>query len=312
MRLGADDREPPTRKVEQRGPVGSSTRWRSTLARVARAEATAAEPVLRQPADDRDLRPLFARAAAAGRAATRRSSWRSPSTTSSGTPLAWAGRPSELSVTPRAEPAGSGRSPARRPALFVAPGPLGFRLVRVEPVMAGTATPQPGSGRGGRRAHLLGARQPSATRRPSSSASTPRSRRCRCETSFEGAGRPRWARTASSSRRRRARRWSRPTSTRPSLDQARREHRAVVFCLVIAVLGLTLLLLVGPVLDLRATGADDVAPTWRRPLAAVAGGRRPGLLAVALPPGPRRGAVARRLPLVAPRPARPGIRRISC
>jgi signal transduction histidine kinase len=251
-----------------------------TLGRIAEAEARAAAPVLRRAADDRDLRPLFARAADLVSGAP---SQQLALTVydASGAPLAWAGRPSELAVMPRLSPPGPGRLAAPVP-LFVAPGPLGFRLVRVEPVMA-PATRSP---------VLLGAVAAehifSARTAPGAS-----SERLSIETSlapvvlktrFEGAG----DRLG-------------PYSfivTSPSgatlleaqvdpdaLDQARRDHRTVVSGLVATVLGLTLLLLVGPFLDQRQLARKTGPYVWATLASAglVVAARL--LFVLALPPG---------------------------
>ncbi len=129
----------------KRGRVRRSTRMSSSLGRVARAEAVGAEPVLRQPAEERDVRPLFDRAAElVGRDPAE------PLAVTvyglDGTPLAWAGRPAELTGSPAGgRPTPNSPPPDRfaaSPAVFVAPGPLGFRLIWTQPVTAGS-DPQP-------------------------------------------------------------------------------------------------------------------------------------------------------------------------
>ena len=146
-RLGSDDAAAFAR-VEQEVRTAFA-QMSSALDRVALAEAANAERVLQQPAEERDLRPLFARAAElVGRdpAEPLAVTVYGPD----GTPLAWAGRPAELTgAPPGVRPTPNSPPPDRfagPPALFVAPGPLGFRLVRTQPVMAG----------GGRTAARLG------------------------------------------------------------------------------------------------------------------------------------------------------------
>ena len=111
----------------------------SSLDAIAASQASAAEPVLSQPSENRDLRPLF-RSAASAVAGAAPAPVAITVYSPDGTPLAWAGRPSELTVSSReaALPPGRFAGPS---SLFVAPGPLGFRLVRVEPVLTGNARP---------------------------------------------------------------------------------------------------------------------------------------------------------------------------
>jgi signal transduction histidine kinase len=244
-RLGPD-RDAAYAKVEQE-VKSEFDRIALTLARIAEAEAAAAQPVLQQSADDRDLRALFAHAAdLVGSEPSQQLALTVYG--ASGSPLAWAGRPSELAVAPRL----SSPAPVRVPgpaSLFVAPGPLGFRLVHVEPVRSS----------GVRNATLLGvvaAEHIFSERAPVGSAST---ERFSVETSlapvvlrtrFEGAGDrvgPYSFVVSSPSGETLVQAHVDPAA----LDQARRDHRAVVFDAMIMVLGVTLLLLVGPLLDLR-------------------------------------------------------------
>ncbi len=143
VRLGADDAAAFARVEREVGTAFA--RMSSSLGRVARAEALSAEPVLRQPAEERDVRPLFDRAAElVGRDPAE------PLAVTvyglDGTPLAWAGRPAELSGSPAGgRPTPDSPPPDRfatSPAVFVASGPLGFRLIWTQPVTAGSG-PQP-------------------------------------------------------------------------------------------------------------------------------------------------------------------------
>ena len=279
QRLGPD-RESAYAKVEQE--VRSEfDRMAVTLADMAREEASAAGPILRQAADDRDLRPLFANAAAL---VSRDPSQQLALTVydTSGAPLAWAGRPLDLTVMPRLAAAGVGRAGAAAP-LFVAPGPLGFRLVRVEAVMA-PATRNPVLVGAVAAEHIFPERaEPGVASSEQFSIDTALAPVV-LKTPFEGAGdRPSPYSFVVTS----------PTGETlveahvdpASLDQARRAHRAVVSSLMVAVLALTLLLLVGPCLDLRQL-ARTTAPYLSATAAAaglVVASR--WLLAIALPPG---------------------------
>jgi signal transduction histidine kinase len=268
VRLGAD-RQAAYARVE--GEIRSEfDRMTSTLSRIAQAEATTAEAVLRHPVEERDLRPLFERAAQAiGSDASE------PLAVTvygvDGTPLAWAGRTSELTVGPR------GGSPAPDQiggpaALFVTPGPLGFRLVRIQPVTAG----------GGRNAARLGVVAAERVFPEQATVGNTAPERFSIETSlasvslrtrFEGAGD-------------RAHPYSFVISSPSgealvearvdpaSLDNARVAHRQVVFSLVTVVLALTMLLLVGPLLDRREL-SRTAGPYLAATVAAV------GLVAVA-------------------------------
>lgn len=121
LRLGPDDRAAAGRveaEVRQRIEAVSQT-----LRAAAAGLAAAARPTLAQAADERDLRPLFARAEALA-----------PDNPfppfaitvygTDGSPLAWSGRPSQL---PLERLNGGAR-------LFVTRGPLGVRLVATSPV----------------------------------------------------------------------------------------------------------------------------------------------------------------------------------
>ncbi len=244
-RLGPD-RQAAYAKVE-REVKSEFDRMALTLDRIAADEAASAAPILRQSVDDRDLRPLFASAAAL--VASEPSEQLALTVyDASGAPVAWAGRPSELSVMPRLVSVGAAR-PLAAAQLFVAPGPLGFRLVRIGGVVS---TP-------GRSSALVGGVAVEHIFPERAAPGAASNERFSIDTSlvpvvlntrFEGAG-------------------DRPSPysfvvTSPSgetlveahvdpesLDAARRTHRAAVSSLVIAVLGLTLLLLVGPCLDLR-------------------------------------------------------------
>ena len=255
-RLGAD-RQAAYEKVE-RAVTSEFSRLSLTLGRIAEAEAGEAASVLREPADNRNVRPLFARAAALVGG--------EPSThlaitvyDAGGTPLAWAGRPSELAVVPGlyATPPGSPPGPA---LLFVSPGPLGFRLVRVVPVRASGS-------RGGALLGVVAAEHIFSERARVGSASTERFSidtplaPVVLRTRFEGAGdqvRPYSFVVTSPGGETLVEARVDPAS----LDQARRDHRAVVLELVFAVLGLTVLLLVGPLLDLRQTARSAWRCAW--------------------------------------------------
>ncbi len=252
-----------------------------TLTRMSREEATIAAPILQQAADDRDLRPLFASAAAE---VARDPSQQLAITVYDigGAPIAWAGRPSELSVIPRLSSPGLGRA-GSAPPLFIVPGPLGFRLVRVEAIVA-AATRNPVLLGGVAAEHIFPEREaPGATSSERFSIDTsivPVVLRTR----FEGAG-------------------DRPSPysfvvTSPSgetlveayvdpaaLDQARRAHRTVVASLMVAVLALTLLLLVGPCLDWRQLSRTTWPYFWATLAAAGLVVAARWLFVIALPPG---------------------------
>jgi signal transduction histidine kinase len=242
-----------------------------TLAQKAKAEAAAAQPILRQRADDRDLRPLFDQAATL--IAGDGTAFALTVYGLDGTPLAWAGRPSELSADRL----------SGRPALFIAPGPLGFRLVHVEPVVGGG----PGTARLG----VVAAER--VFPEPGQPVGNTAGDRFSLDTSLvpvslralhEGAGeatRPGsfavW--TASGEPLVEA------TVDPATLRDARREARQQVASAALLVLALTTLLLVGPVLDRRAlarTGRAYLGATCAA--AALLMGSR-ALFAWAVPPG---------------------------
>jgi signal transduction histidine kinase len=124
-RFGASDAES-MRKVELE-VQGQFARLAAELGAAAQNEASFAAGVLREAPDDRATQQLFARASllvqntAEGGAAVTVYAVHGGRTS----PVAWAGRPSELPLERVNGPA----------ALFIAPGPLGFRLVRVQPVV---------------------------------------------------------------------------------------------------------------------------------------------------------------------------------
>jgi signal transduction histidine kinase len=279
MRLGADDREA-FEKVEKL--VGEQfDRMAGSLGAIARSQAASAELVLRQPAQNRDFRPLFDRAAKQVSAAA-------PDPVAitvyspDGTPLAWAGRPSELTGGAQ----GSGLPPERvagPSSLFVAPGPLGFRLVRVESVVTGSARPPTRVG------FVAAERLFSEFAAVSDTVAD----QFRIETPLA----PVTLRPVRDDAPTRQAPFSFEVSS-PSGDSlaeatvdvaelraVRQGHRQVVVSLAIVVLALTSLLLAGPLLDRRA-----LARTTARYMAAT--GAVAGLLvlarflfAVALPPG---------------------------
>ncbi len=260
VRVGSD-RQAAYEKV-QAEVTSEFDRMALTLSRIAEAEAGAAEPVLRRPADERDLRPLFERAA---QLVAQGPSEQLALTVygNDGTPLAWAGRPSELTVTPRSNLPALDRI-AGPAALFVTPGPLGFRLVRLQTVTEPAARNAPRLG-------VVAAEWVFSERAVVASVS---SERFSIETSlapvalrarFEGAGdrlRPFSFVVASPSGETLVEAHVDPAL----LDQARHDHRQIVISLMIAMLGLTALLLVGPFLDLR-----QLSRTTRPYLLATAG-----------------------------------------
>jgi hypothetical protein len=124
-RFGRSDTES-MRKVELE-VQGQFARLAAELSSAAQNEASFAAPVLRDAPDDRVIQQLFTRASslvqntAEGGAAVTVYAAHGGRTA----PVAWAGRPSELPLDRVNGPA----------ALFIAPGPLGFRLVRTQPVV---------------------------------------------------------------------------------------------------------------------------------------------------------------------------------
>jgi signal transduction histidine kinase len=268
-RLGADD-QAAFAKVE-REVRANFDRIVSSLNALARDGATSAEPVLRTPADGRDLRPLFARASAlVGTDATARQALTIYG--ADGEPLAWAGRPSEL---PRDRIAGPS-------ALFVAPGPLGLRLVSTEPVGAPGA--RPGVRLGTVAAELLLSEQtvvtgPSSERFTIETSLAPVSLRARYEGAGEGvhpfsfvirlpSGEPLVEATVDPA----------------ALQRARTAHRDAVTSLVVAVGALAVLVLVGPLLDVRALGRSRRAYLFATAAAITLVSVARLLLAVAIPP----------------------------
>lgn len=251
IRLGADDAAA-FAHVERE--VGTAfARMSSALGRVARAEAISAEPVLRQPPEERDLRPLFERAAElVGRDPAE------PLAVTvyglDGAPLAWAGRPAELSGGPAGgRPTPNSPPPDRfavSPAVFVASGPLGFRLIWTEPVTAGAGSPTTRLG-------MIAAEwvfsEQAAIVNPAPDAFAidtsvgPVAIRARREGARPTGGPFTFlVRTTGGDVLAEA------TVSPESLRGARHNHRLVVAGLVYVVLALTTLLLVGPVLDRRS------------------------------------------------------------
>jgi signal transduction histidine kinase len=246
----------------------------ASLLATARDEAGLAVRVLGAPREERDLRPLFDRA----QALVSRDPTEPLALTVYGTdglPLAWAGRASELA---QAQDRMSG--PA---ALFVAPGPLGFRLVWLEPVNSPDTRPpirlgvvacerlfseQSAVGRSGPREFSI------------DTSIVPVSLRTR----YEGAG-ERLGPTSFLINSPSGEPLVEGTVAPGALEQARRQHRQIVLDLAIAVLGLTVVLLVGPLLDLRALARSPggYLGFTLGSLALVVGAR--GLFSLATPPG---------------------------
>jgi signal transduction histidine kinase len=279
MRLGADDREA-FGKVEQlvRAQFGQMA---ASLGAIAKSQALTAEPVLRQPAENRDLRPLFDRAATQVAAAA-------PDPVAitvyslDGTPLAWAGRPSEL--TGGAQGSGLPADLIAGPSsLFVAPGPLGFRLVHVEPVLTGSSRPPARVGFVAAErlfSELAAVRDTVADRFRIDTPLAPVTLR-----PVHGDSPTRPAPSSFLVRSPSGDSLAEATVDPALLRAVRQGHRQIVLSLAIVVLALTSLLLAGPMLDRRAlarTTAAYVAAT-----AAVAGllALARFLFAVALPRG---------------------------
>ncbi len=235
----------------------------------------------RQPAEERDLRALFERAAELiGRDAAQ------PLAVTvyglDGTPLAWAGRPAELAGAQR----GGRPTPDRfsgPPALFVAPGPLGFRLVSTQPVISGS----------GGTAVRLGVVAAESVFSEQTAVVNASPDRFGMDTPFgpvslkahhEGAG------GGNGSHSFVVRSPSGEALVDASVDpetltRARRDHRRTVASLVYFVLALTALLLVGPVID-RRSAARTVSTHVAATLAAVVlVALARGLLVLALPAG---------------------------
>lgn len=249
LRLGTDD-DASFAKVQRevRDQFGSMI---AELRAMARDEATLAATVLQSPRDQRDLRPMFQRASelVADGAGPRRAL---TVYGGDGAPLAWAGRPTEL---PQERVGGAG-------ALFITPGPLGHRLVWTEPV--GPAGARPSSRLGLVACERLFSEQ-AAVGGPVSETFT-------LDTSvttvvlrarYDGAaGRSEpFSFTVSGP--------SGEPLVEASVDPtalrtARTRHRAIVAAIALGVVGLTLVLLVGPCLDRRAlarTGVEYMAST---------------------------------------------------
>ena len=277
VRLGATDADA-FRKVEQI-VTAEFDETAASLKSVAEAEAAAAEPVLRQPVESRDLRPLFDRAADF---VSRSSSGRLALTVygPNDAPLAWAGRPSELGSAGGS----SATDRATEPATFlVAFGPLGFRLIRLEPVISG-------KDKASARVGLVAAERVFSEVTTVGSASAG-------HFTLETAIAPVTLRAAAES----------PRALKPfsfiipspsgepllvatvepgALAAARQGLRRVVLSLAVLVLALSVLLLTGPVLDRRslATTAEGyLAATGGTAILLLA---MRILLAVALPTGP--------------------------
>jgi signal transduction histidine kinase len=230
-------------KVEQQVRRQFDRMSASLVAGSARLAARAA-PVLETPADDRDLRPLFQEASAVtgGEAGALAATIYGLDEV----PLAWSGRPSEAERWPS------------RSALFVAPGPLGLRLVRTQPVQAGDARvgtivmerrfaeQQPGGSLPGRRYSIQTELAIVTLRLPSEAGGE-----SRVPFRFlvrSPSGEPLVEATVEPA----------------NLALARGRHRLVVRNLVLAVLALTALLLAGPLLDRRAfsrTARSQALPT---------------------------------------------------
>ena len=127
-RFGPDDRasfERVEREVQEQFRTMAAE-----LETAATTAARAAAPVLGDQADNGGIERLFEQAASLVQGS--RASMALTVYVSRGVnmgPVAWAGRPSELPLERLTGPA----------SLFIAPGPLGFRLVRTEPVLASGA-----------------------------------------------------------------------------------------------------------------------------------------------------------------------------
>ncbi|HEY3381381.1 MAG TPA: ATP-binding protein [Vicinamibacterales bacterium] len=254
VRLGPDDRAAYARVEEQvRSEFGQMA---AALASIARDEAAAATAVLRGSSEVADLRPLFTHADALvhqdpdGRLAL---TVYGPS----GAPVAWAGRSSELPLERITGPA----------ALFVAPGPLGFRLVQIEPVSQrpdgelraraerdGNATrlaPRPG-GRPGIVAveRLFSEHAAVGDAAGERFTISTRVAPVNVRTRYEGAG-ERVHPFSFLVRSPTGEPLLEATVDPAALQRARQEHRHTVQCVAVAVLALALLLMIGPLLDRR-------------------------------------------------------------
>lgn len=274
--LGADDHAAYL-KVEQE-VRREFEQMSDTLGRKAKAEAAAAQSILRQPADERDVRPLFDQAAslvAGDNGPFAITVYGADQVMFEGAPaarpLAWAGRPSELAADRAAGP----------PAVFIAPGPLGFRLVHVEPIASGA----PGAVRLGVVAAERIFPEPTpvgnaADRFSIDTSLVPVSLRTRYEGAGEGA-RPNsfvvWTPSGEP--------LVEATVDPGALREARQQVRERVADAAIGVLALTALFLVGPVLDRRTlarTGRAYLAATGAAATLLVVSR---ALFAWAIPPG---------------------------
>lgn len=126
LRFGRDDRAAFARV--EREVQAAFQQMAADLSRVASAGAATAAPVLADPGEETGIRRLFERSAALVDTTDRSALAITVYAGHGGKmePVAWAGRPSELPLDRLNGPA----------TLFIAPGPLGFRLVRIEPVAA--------------------------------------------------------------------------------------------------------------------------------------------------------------------------------
>jgi signal transduction histidine kinase len=239
VRFGATD-EDAVRKVE-REVQGEFSRMAAELSSAAASEATVAARALAEGGDDRAARELFAEAAKVVNAqgADAGSVALTVYTTQGGrtTPIAWGGRPSELPIERVGGPA----------ALFTAPGPLGFRLVRTEPL----------SGPGGTRLGTVAAERVFSQHTAVGDAARERLSykttlaMVSLRAPYEGAG----ERIGPDSFIVRAPSGDlllEATVDPREVAAGRAAFRVLVFDAVTAALGLTILLLCGPLLDRRA------------------------------------------------------------
>jgi signal transduction histidine kinase len=247
-RFGATDREAFERV--QREVQAEFGRMATELSRVAGGEAEVARTSLGDQASDRGTRELFSRASALIRGMERGSAALTVYELGRGNtvPVAWAGRPSEL-------PTERVNGPA---ALFIAPGPLGFRLVRIEPVTSKPAGARVGTVAAERvfseHSTVAGAARQRFSIETSLAEVSLRTR-------YEGAG----------ERDDPASFLVRAPSGDPLLEAtvdpadlraSRSEFRRGVIDVMLATLGLTLLLVCGPLLDRRALSRDVGAHAW--------------------------------------------------
>jgi signal transduction histidine kinase len=271
QRFGATDQDAFGRV--QREVQAEFGRMATELSRAAAAEAVAAGPALQEQGNDRVLRELFSRASTlikdmdAGSVALTVFE----AGQGSAVPVAWAGRPSEL-------PAERTNGPA---ALFIAPGPLGFRLVRIDPVYG------PG------RARIGTVAAERVFSEHSTVAGTSRQRftietslaEVSLRTRYEGAG-DREAPQSFLVRAPGGEPLLEATVDPVDLLDARVQFRRGVLDIVLATLALTILLVAGPLLDRRALSRRG-GPHLRYSIAVgacVAAARV--ILWLATPPGP--------------------------